>query len=379
MLGFRSKSKSETMLTVSNRTVIRILLLGVLTLVGITVVKQASHALLLIFTAFFLALSLNAPVHWIAKHIPGKRRGSRSIATAVSFILVIALMAGFFASIVPPLVKQTDSFITAAPSLVRQAKSENSPTGRFIKKYNLEPQIQKFSSELGDRLKNATGAAVSTIGEVGSSIFAVLTILVLTFMMLVEGPRWMLLFKDMIPDEHHDRAQKIAQDMYKVIKGYVNGQVLLAAVASVLILPAVIILHISYPIALAVVIFICGLIPLVGHTLGAIIVTIVALFTSPLAAVIILIYYFLYQQIENYLIQPRIQANSTNMSPLLVFSSVIIGVSFGGIFGGLVAIPVAGCVRIAVLDYLKRKKIIDTVEYNEATTGKPSPEHAATK
>ena len=367
------------MLTVSNRTVIRILLLGVLTLVGIAVVKQASHALLLIFTAFFLALSLNAPVHWIAKHIPGKRRGSRSIATAVSFILVIALMAGFFASIVPPLVKQTDSFITAAPSLVRQAKSENSPTGRFIKKYNLEPQIQKFSSELGDRLKNATGAAVSTIGEVGSSIFAVLTILVLTFMMLVEGPRWMLLFKDMIPDEHHDRAQKIAQDMYKVIKGYVNGQVLLAAVASVLILPAVIILHISYPIALAVVIFICGLIPLVGHTLGAIIVTIVALFTSPLAAVIILIYYFLYQQIENYLIQPRIQANSTNMSPLLVFSSVIIGVSFGGIFGGLVAIPVAGCVRIAVLDYLKRKKIIDTVEYNEATTGKPSPEHAATK
>src|SRR4029079_13482395 len=100
-------------------------------------------------------------------------------------------------------------------------------------------------------------------------------------------------------------------------------------------------------------------IPLVGHTLGAIIVSLVALFHSPWSAVLVLGYYILYQQIENYIIQPRIQANSTNMSPLLVFCSVIIGVSFGGLLGGLVAIPVAGCVRICVLDYLRAKKIIE--------------------
>ncbi len=95
-----------------------------------------------------------------------------------------------------------------------------------------------------------------------------------------------------------------------MVRGFINGQVTLAALAAILIVPALFILHISYPIALMVVIFICGLIPLVGHTIGAIIVTVVALFTSPLAAVIILAYYILYQQIENYLVQPRIQANS---------------------------------------------------------------------
>ena len=125
------------------------------------------------------------------------------------------------------------------------------------------------------------------------------------------------------------------------------------------------ILGISYPVALMVIVFICGLIPMVGHTIGAIIVTLVALFTSPVAAVIILCYYILYQQIENYLIQPRIQANSTNMSPLLVFASVIIGVNFGGIFGGLVAIPVAGCLRIAALDYLHSKKILETETFEK--------------
>ena len=98
---------------------------------------------------------------------------------------------------------------------------------------------------------------------------------------------------------------------------------------------------------------------MVGHTIGAILVTIVALFTSPTAAVIILLYYILYQQIENYLIQPRVQANSTDMSPLLVFGAVVVGVSIGGLFGGLVAIPVVGCIRVALLEYLRTKKLIN--------------------
>jgi predicted PurR-regulated permease PerM len=132
-----------------------------------------------------------------------------------------------------------------------------------------------------------------------------------------------------------------------------------------MISPALFILHISYPVALMVVVFICGLIPMVGHTIGAIIVTTVALFHSTSSAIIILAYYILYQQIENYLIQPKIQANSTNMSPLLVFVSVVIGVSFGGLVGGLVAIPVGGSIRILLLDYLRSRNLIAAPEVKE--------------
>lgn len=364
----RKNRKDEVELTVSNRTVVRVLLLVVVTMFALAVVRQASHALLLIFTAVFLALALNAPVHWIAQRIPGKRKGSRSIATAVSGFVVLLLLAGFLASIVPPLVRQTNNLISSAPRLVQQAKDEDSQIGKVVVRYNLESQIDNFSDELSDRLKGAAGTAVSTVGKVGSSVFAVLTVLVLTIMMLVEGPRWVRVFRDLIPDAEQERADRLARDMYKVIKGYVNGQVVLAALASILILPMLFILGIDYPIALMGIVFICGLIPMVGHTLGAIIVTIVALFTSPIAALFILGYYFLYQQIENYLVQPRIQANSTNMSPLLVFASVIIGVSFNGILGGLMAIPIAGCIRILVLDYLKRKDIISNKAYDEAIT-----------
>lgn len=365
MFRIRTREKANVVtLDIPNRLVIKVLLLVVATMLLLAAVQRVSHTLVLIFTAFFLSLALNSPVHWLAQRIPGKRRGSRTLATSISFLLVIVLLIAFLSSIIPPLVKQTNGFIAAAPSIVRQQESADSGIGKFIRRYNLEGQVQKFSNQLGNRLKNATGAAVSTIGAVGSSIFSVLTVLVLTFMMLVEGPKWLYFFRDVIPDEYHELADKYATGMYKVVKGYVNGQVLLAAIASVLIVPMLFILGINYPMALMVVIFICGLIPLVGHTIGAVIISLVALFTSPWAALIILCYYLLYQQIETYLIQPRIQANTTNLPPLLVFIAVIIGVNFGGILGGLVAIPIMGCLRIVILDYLYSKKIIGTVSGN---------------
>jgi predicted PurR-regulated permease PerM len=374
----RKKTSTETInLNITNRTIVRVMIVVILSLIGLAALRQASHALILIFTSFFLALSLNAPVHWIAARLPGRGRGNRVAATAISFLFVVVVLIGFLASIVPPLIRQTSNFIAAAPQLVAQVQDENSTAGRFIARYHLEDQVDKISGELSDRLGSLGGTAVSSVTKLGTSIFTVLTILVLTFMMLIEGPRWIRFARDLIPDHEHDRADRLATQMYAVVKGYVNGQVVLASVAAAMLLPAMLILDVSYPIALMVIVFICGLIPLVGHTIGAAIVTIIALFTSPLSAILILAYYILYQQIENYIIQPRIQANSTNMSPLLVFSAVIIGVNFGGLFGGLVAIPVMGCIRIVLLEYLHSKHIIEDSTYNKAVTNKKNQDFSS--
>lgn len=361
-----AKELQKTEFTVSTKTVIRVLAVVLLWLLFLAALRKATHALVLIFTAFFLTLALNAPVHWIAEHLPGKRKGSRKIGTAISFFIVIAFLAGFIASLVPPLVKQTNSFIQAAPTIVEDVRDENSSLGNFVRKYKLENQVEDFSSQLSDRLKNVGSGAVSGVSKVSTSIFSILTILVLTFMMLIEGPRWLTLFRGTLPKNKRAHADALMEDMYRVVKGFVNGQVLLAAIASIMILVPLLILGVSYPIALMVIVFICGLIPMVGHTIGAVIVSLVALFTSPIAALIILLYYFLYQQIENYVVQPRVQSNSTNMSPLLVFGSVIVGVSFGGILGGLVAIPVAGSLRILIIDYLHRRNLIPDATAKQA-------------
>lgn len=372
MLSLRksdSGTPPEVSLTISFHTFVRIALLIIATIILLGALHKAAHAILLIFTAFFLTLALNAPVYWIGRHLPGKSRGSRSLATSLSFLFVIIFLGAFIASITPPLSRQTSNLVSAAPHLLQSLHDQNSEAGRFIRHYHLEGQVNTFSSQLASRLKHAGGTAFSTAQRVGSSFFSLLTILVLTFMMLVEGPRWVNFIRRLLPNKHHKLADRLADDMYRVIRGFVNGQVTLAALAAVMIMPAVLLLHISYPAAIMVIIFICGLIPLVGHTFGAIIVTTMALFQSTSAAIIILAYYILYQQLENYLIQPRIQANSTNMSPLLVFMSVVVGVSFGGLFGGLLAIPVAGCLRIALLEYLHSSDILDTPTFERYTKG----------
>ena len=364
MLIFKkNKSGSEAhelALTVSNRTLFRIFAVTFGFILALAAIRQASGALVLIFTALFLALALNAPVQWVAQHLPGKKRGNRSFATILSGVLILALLAGFLASIVPSLVRQIGGLVDTAPGLVNDLRNENTEIGRFVHRYNLEDQVDSFSADLGSRLQKLAGSATSLLASFGSSTFAVLTVLVLTFMMLTEGPHWVKIGEELVPADKRERVRNLTRAMYKVVKGYVNGQVILAALAAILILPMLFILGISYPIALMVVVFICGLIPMVGHTIGAAIVTAVALFTSPVSAAIILGYYILYQQIENYLIQPRIQANSTNMSPLLVFTAVVVGVRFGGLLGGLVAIPIMGCIRIVVLDELTRRNLLES-------------------
>ena len=365
-----NNDSSEMEVTVSNKTVLRVLFLvfGVILLIG--AVREASTALLYIFSAFFLALGLNGPVQGIARRLPGSLRGKRTVATAISFLVVILLFAGFMASIVPPLIRQTETFINSAPQLVADANNQDSELGSLIRRYHLEGQVTNISDELNDRLRGLGGQAISGIGKIGTSIFGVLTILVLTFMMLIEGPRALAFFRELVPKRKREHADRLAGEMYRVVKGFVNGQVTLAALAAVVIVPAFFVLDISYPIALMVIVFICGLIPMVGHTIGAVIVSLVALATSPVSAIIILAYYILYQQIENYIIQPRIQANSTDMSPLLVFMSVVVGVSFGGLAGGLFAIPVAGCIRILLLDYLVNHAYIQDTPVIEDTAAK---------
>jgi predicted PurR-regulated permease PerM len=359
MADSRHQEPKEIALSISTRTTVKVVISIVGTIIFLAALRRAQHALLLIFTASFLALALNAPVSAIARRLPGKAQGSRVLGTTVSLVIVLLVIGGFLSMLIPPIVKQSQSLIATAPQLVRDIHNENGDLGAFVKRYHLESQVDKFSDQLTSRIKNAGGSAVSSAAHVGNSIFSVLTILALTFMMLVEGPHWIKLGLELTPARKRERVKNILGDMYRVVKGYVNGQVLLAAIASLMLLPGLLIFGVSNPFALLGVVFICGLIPMVGHTLGAIIVTFVALFTSPLSALGILAYYILYQQIENYLIQPRVQANSTNMSPLLVFASVVIGVSFSGLFGGLVAIPIAGCLRILVLDQLHTRNLLD--------------------
>ena len=307
MLRLKNGDKNIPLeVTVSNATLFRVAVFVAASFVTYILFRRARHALILIFISFFLTIALNSPVHFIARHLPGKLRGSRVLATSLSYLIVLIVLGAFLASVIPPLVKQTGTFIHEAPHLVNEVKHQNGELGHLIRQYHLQGQVSTISQQIGNRLHHIGGSAFSTIARIASSVFSVLTICVLTFMMLIEGPRWFRLFKRMIPERQHGQMDRIITDMYRVVKGYVNGQVTLSLIAVAFITPALIILKVPYAAALIAVVFICGLIPMVGHTIGAIILGIIGLIHSPFAGIFLFLYYISYEQFENYLIQPMI-------------------------------------------------------------------------
>lgn len=357
---FSRKPTDEVSLTISARTFFKVLLLILVTLLILTVVQRTLPAFTLVVIAFFLALALNAPVSWVARHLPGKLRNNRSLATSLAFLIVVAVLAAFIVSVVPPVARDMETFISTVPATVQDMRSRYGELNNLIVRYHLQGQVQQLTNEITSRVQSSTTGVFNAATSIANSLFSMLLVLVLTFMMLVEGPVWVEFLGQLVPDNRRSHISKLSRDMYRAVRGYVNGQLLLAVIAAVLILPGFLIFHVSYPYALMGLVFICGLIPLVGHTIGALIVSFIALFHSPWSALGILIYYILYQQVETYLIQPRIQSSKTNLSPLLILISLLVGAAFAGLLGALLAIPLVACLRIWLVDYLEARYDLDT-------------------
>ncbi|MEI7838531.1 MAG: AI-2E family transporter [bacterium] len=363
MLNFLNRNKdNEVNINISNRNVVRVIFIILISYFFLLGLKKTAYPIKLVIISIFITFAINHPVHKLSHLMPGRLKGNRVLGTAISLIIVLAGLSIFMASIVPPLIKQTDNFIKIAPSLVQDLHNQNSSIGKIINKYHLDSSVNYVSTQLANRVNSVSGKTFSTITDVTSSIFSVVSVLVLTFMMLIEGSRWLKFGHNLLDDRKQKIATRISNEMYDVIKGYVNGQVLMAAIAAVIIVLPLIYLNVSYPIALMVIVFICGLIPMVGHTLGAVIITTVSLFHSPIDAVIVLAYYILYMQIEAYVIQPKIQSSKTNLTPLMVFVSLLIGLSIDGLVGGLMAIPIAGCLKVLIEEYLRTHGYISREE-----------------
>ncbi|MBI3624146.1 AI-2E family transporter, partial [Candidatus Saccharibacteria bacterium] len=179
---------------------------------------------------------------------------------------------------------------------------------------------------------------------------------------LVEGPDWLQRYWQLHPKARRQHDKVLAERMYRVVTGYVNGQVLIAAIASVFAMTTLVIashvIGVSVnAVALAGIVFLFGLIPLIGNTLAASVVILVSLFSSVPLAVTMLVYFLIYQQVENVTLQPYIQSRHNVLTPLLVFVAALIGAGLGGILGAFVAIPAVGCLRILLTDYLKNRGI----------------------
>lgn len=345
-------------------TFIRFWLVMVGFLMSLAIVYLSFKAILLIIIAAFLAIALNTPVSGIAKRLPGR---SRVGATALAYIIVVAGLLIFVFTVVPIIIDQLAHFFKTLPGIIESLSRQSQWVNDVVSRYGLEDQyneaLKNIQSQAGNTASSIGGSFVSSIGSVIEVFTSTLIVFVMTFLMLVEGPTWIKrlwgLYKNAQKRERH---RKIFNGMYKVINGYVNGQVLISGISSICALVVILILctlfdmPASLAVPIAFILFVAGLIPMFGATIGAIIAALLMGINDIGAALIFVVYYFIYQQVENNFISPTVQSKTVEISALTVIIALAIGLTLFGILGGLISIPIAGCIRVLVNDYLENNK-----------------------
>lgn len=325
---------------------------------------SARSALLIVGSSLFLAIALSPPVNRIAKILPSK---SRVLSTAIAYLAVISFLGVIVFLVIPPMIDQTAKFIQNFPSLVDGAVNQSDGVSKFIEKYNLQPEVDKiFVSMKDSAARFATGVGpvlITSIGSVLSMITSFILILVLTFLMLVEGPTWLnrvwYVYKDSDRMEHH---RKIIGQMYNMVTSYVTGQLSVSSIAGLVAGITVFILSIIFkvPANLAIpsaaMIFISSLVPMFGAMIGAVFVSFILALNNITAAVIFIVFFILYQQLEANYISPGIQSKRINLSALAILVAVTVGIYTFGIIGGIISIPIAGCIKVLVDDHMIRTK-----------------------
>ena len=324
--------------------------------IGITLLRafaSASQVFVLIIISLFFAMGLNPAVLFI------ERRGlSRAKAVAATVSLVIGFVGVFIWIAAPLIIGQVNALITNAPQLISDLKN-NSTINELNKTYGIVDTVQeKVDSSIKDG-KFVIGAFGGVLG-VGkafiSGVFSILTILVLTLYFLAALPT---VTKDacrLVPASRRERVAKITDAIIFRVGAFVGGQITISFFASIFIFFLGLVLDLPYKSALALVVFVCGLIPLIGHFIGMTIVTLIALTVSPLIAAISLASYVIYVQFENYVLTPRVMKRALSIPGLVTIIAALIGTSLLGLVGGVLAVPIAAAVLL----------ILDEVVYPKA-------------
>jgi predicted PurR-regulated permease PerM len=325
--------------------------------------------------AAFLAVALAGPVNFFQRYM------KRGLAIALVYFGLLAIPIGLGAVLIPPIVNQVSDVATNAPQYVNDVEDyvhENKTLNDLNDKYDI---TQKLSDE-ANKLPSKAGDAAKVLRDIGfglvSSIFAGVTILILSIFMVASGPRWIEGFIRMQRPEHAERIERTLRRIANAVGNYVGGALLQATIAGFSAYIMLRILGVPFAGPLAVVIFVFDLIPVVGATIGAVLVGIVTAFVNfPVVLIIWVVFAIVYQQVENYLIQPQIQRRATKIEAFIVLVAVLFGSTLFGILGAILAIPAAASIQIAVQEYREYRREVAAAEAEEEGGG-PTPAPEAT-
>ncbi len=344
----------ERVVQLRPRTVLQVagLLLGVA--LALYVVWISIRVITWAFVALFLALALDPAVRFLQSK--GVRR--RGAAAAIIYSAAIGFVALLAALLVPPLVDEAEGLADAVPDYVEDITAGRGPLGFLERDYQIVEKVRE-ATEGGGSVVGGAGTVLDVGRGVLTGIVGFVTIVFLTLFMILEGPAWWERILGLMPQESRPRWRNVGHRIAQTVSGYVTGNLLLSAIAGTSTTIMLLILDVPFALALGLLVAILDLIPLAGATLAGILLTTVGLLTSVTAGVVLLVFFVLYQQIENHVLQPLVYGRTVQLSPLVVLIAILIGTEVAGVLGALGAIPVAGTLQILLLDWLEHRRMAE--------------------
>jgi len=302
--------------------------------------------------AAFFAVVLSAPVDMLVRRVKMRR----TLAAFIVFVVGFAIIGGLGYLVIRPIVNEITKFVNDLPRLVQDAQAGRGPIGHLVTKYNLVNRAKQLEPKLQKYVSNSGSQALSILRAVGNGLISVLTILVLTFLMLVEGPKIIGGILGLMSPERRERVGRLGRNSSRAITGYMAGNVLISIIASIVTYVGLLIFGVPFRGVAAVWVGFADLIPLIGATLGAVPTVGLAFLHSVPAGIGMIIIYVVYQQFENHVLQVTIMARTVKLSPLVVLVSLLVGVQLFGLLGALLAIPFAGIVVVIVVDLFQERQ-----------------------
>jgi predicted PurR-regulated permease PerM len=335
--------------TIPVRSVLEVIGLVLATALLLYVVLQIRQVLTWIVVGAFFAVALSPVVAWTQRHLLGGRR--RALATFLVFLLVFVLVVAVIAAFVVPLVNEGTKLAGQLPGQITAARSGNGPIGHLLNQFHVLTWVQNNQSRITTFAKGLTAPVAGVLTGVASGVAATVTVIVLAYLMVLEGPRLvdglLALFQRR---ETAERVRQVGNDCAKSVTGYISGNLLISVICGGLTYVVLLIMGVPFAGLIGLFVGIADLMPLVGATIGGVVAALAGFIHSVPAGIVVLVFFVLYQQLENHLLQPLVFARTVKLNPLTVIIAILIGVELMGVLGALLAIPVASMIQVILRD-----------------------------
>jgi len=337
--------------TVDNRTVARytLVVIGLVlaTLLVLELLLHTRQVLTWIVIAAFFAVALHPLVSWLVRKVSWIQRW---LATLVVYLLALLFIGGLITVFVVPLAREGAQFADKFPQIVNDVRAGRGPIGNLAERFHVLTYIQSHSTQIRGYVTALGAPTLAALRTAATGVAGVVTIFVLSYLMVLEAPKIVEGFLALFPPRPAERIRRVSHDCAKTITGYISGNLLISLICGLLTYAVLAIVGVPFAGLIALFVGVADLIPLIGATLGAVVGVLAAFTQSVTAGIVVIVFFVIYQQLENHLLQPLIFSRTVQLNPLTVLVSILIAAQLAGILGALLAIPVAGIIQIIARD-----------------------------